>query len=83
MGPLSDEMIEEAKAISADGPDRQFAAVQRYARCRPNTGWSVDAAGTAAPDPERKSIGPRGSGPPAVMLFLPPGSTGQGWECPN
>jgi hypothetical protein len=30
------------------GPKRQFAAAQRYGRCRWNTGRSVDAADTAA-----------------------------------
>jgi len=30
----------------------QFAAVQRYGRCRWSTGRLADAAGTAAPDPE-------------------------------
>jgi hypothetical protein len=39
--------------MSPSGPKRHFAAVQRYGRYRWNTGRSVDAAGTAAPDPER------------------------------
>jgi hypothetical protein len=33
--------------MTAPGPKRQFAAVQRYGRCRLNTGRSVDAADTA------------------------------------
>jgi hypothetical protein len=35
------------RAPSIHGPKRQFAAVQRYGRCRWNTGRSVDAAHTA------------------------------------
>jgi hypothetical protein len=35
------------------GPKRQFAAVQRYGRCRWNTGRSADVADAAAPDPNR------------------------------
>jgi hypothetical protein len=31
------------------GPKRQLAAVQRYGRCRWNTGLSVDAAHAAGP----------------------------------
>jgi hypothetical protein len=42
--------------MSVPGPKRQFAAVQRYGRCRWNTGRSVDVAETAAPDPERPFI---------------------------
>jgi succinyl-CoA synthetase beta subunit len=41
--------------MSAVGPKRHFAAVQRYDRCRWNTGRSVHAANTIAPDPERAS----------------------------
>jgi hypothetical protein len=41
--------------MSAHGPKRQFAAVQRYGRCRRNTGRSVDASDTAAPDPKQPS----------------------------
>jgi hypothetical protein len=37
--------------MSAPSPKRQFAAVQRYGRCRWNTGRSVNVADTAAPDP--------------------------------
>jgi hypothetical protein len=39
--------------MSPYGPKREFAAVQRYGRCRWNTGRSVDAAHTAASDRER------------------------------
>jgi hypothetical protein len=38
-------------AVSAHGPKRQFAAVQRYGRCRWNTGRSADEARTAVLDP--------------------------------
>jgi hypothetical protein len=38
------------------GPKCQFAAVQRYGRCRWNTGRSVDVADTAAPDPKRSLL---------------------------
>jgi hypothetical protein len=37
------------------GTNRQFAVVQRYGRSRWNTGRSLDAAGTAAPDTLRTS----------------------------
>jgi hypothetical protein len=36
---------------AAIGPERQFAAVQQYGRYRRNSGRSMDAANTAAPDP--------------------------------
>jgi hypothetical protein len=39
--------------LGGSGPQRQFAAAQRYDRCRCNTGRSVDAADTAAPLPSR------------------------------
>jgi len=41
--------------MSAPSPKRQFAAVQRYGRCRWNTGRSVNVADTAAPDHDRTS----------------------------
>jgi hypothetical protein len=36
---------------SACGPKHELAAVQRCGRCQWNTGRSMDAADTAAPDP--------------------------------
>jgi hypothetical protein len=38
--------------MSLPGPKYQFVAVQRYDRCRWNTGRSVDVADTAARDPK-------------------------------
>jgi hypothetical protein len=46
--------------MSAAGPKRQFVAVQRYGRCRWNTGRSVDVADTVAPDPQPTSGGVAG-----------------------
>jgi len=43
----------EILRMSLHGPKRQLAAAQRYGRCRWNTGRSVDAADTAAADPQR------------------------------
>jgi SAM-dependent methyltransferase len=42
--------------MSQVGPKRQFAAVQRYGRCRWNTGRSVDVADSAAPDPHETLV---------------------------
>jgi len=51
--------------MSALGPKRQFAALQRYGRYRWNTGRSVDAARTAAPEPFIARFSSRAETPPA------------------
>jgi RimJ/RimL family protein N-acetyltransferase len=48
--PLRKTLPTPKSAASGYGPKRRFAAVQRYDRCRWNTGRSVDAARAAAPD---------------------------------
>jgi hypothetical protein len=55
-------------AMTARGPKRQFAAVQRHGRCRWNTGRSVDVADTAALDPLRKSSDDRPRRPAPVRF---------------
>jgi hypothetical protein len=50
-------MLFDAAREAGYGPNRQFAAVQQNARNWGTTRHSADAAGTAAPDLERKSAG--------------------------
>jgi hypothetical protein len=61
--------------MSPIGPKRQFAAVQRYGRCRRNTGRSVDVADTAAPAPKQtnppRSIPQANDGLPAITRSPP------------
>ena len=68
-------MVFAAIHESGPGPKRQLAAVQRYGRCRWNTGRSVDAASTAGSDPKEtlaSGLARKQGAPPATACRLFP-----------